>query len=212
MTRLSFFLLAAAAFATESVLAHFSLTYPPTRGFSEDIEANAPCGGFNTPLATRSQFPLKNGFVEINAEHPVYSYQVNILVSDAPTETAFTNASTVNVASGNNNFPLQACFPVNLSQVPNAKNGTNATLQVIFNGGDGLLYQCTDIVLVDNAPSFNSSICTNANGTPGFPAQSPAAASSKAPGSNNNSSGVSLSAASSVIFGAALFMTCLLSI
>ncbi|KAI9028094.1 hypothetical protein CLU79DRAFT_682344, partial [Phycomyces nitens] len=145
--------------------AHFSLTYPPTRGFSESIEATAPCGGYDTPLANRTQFPLTNGFVEINAEHPTYTYQVNILINNSPTAADFTSSNLVTVASGKNSFPMAACLPLNLTAAPEAKNGTLATLQITFNGGDGALYQCTDVILTDNATDFNSSKCVNADGS-----------------------------------------------
>nr|KAJ3405866.1 hypothetical protein HK105_003649 [Polyrhizophydium stewartii] len=38
-------------------------------------------------------------------------------------------------------------YDVDLSNLPQAKDGVNATLQLMYNGGDGMLYQCTDIVL-----------------------------------------------------------------
>lgn len=40
----------------------------------------------------------------------------------------------------------------------------NATIQVIYNGGDGSLYQCADVVLVTNATGFDQSKCVNNNG------------------------------------------------
>ncbi|KAL0092495.1 hypothetical protein J3Q64DRAFT_1719188 [Phycomyces blakesleeanus] len=142
MTRLGFAVVAVAILSVaQTASAHFSLTYPPTRGFSESIEANAPCGGYDTPSANRSSFLLKDGFVEINAEHPSYTYQVNILINSNPTSADFTSSNLVTVASGQNSFPLAACIPVNLTDVSGATNGTLATLQVTFNGGDGALYQ-----------------------------------------------------------------------
>lgn len=41
----------------------------------------------------------------------------------------------------------------------------NATIQLIYNGGDGALYQCADVVLVTTAATFNQSMCVNNNGT-----------------------------------------------
>lgn len=38
-------------------LAHFTLDYPTTRGFTEDIEDQF-CGGFKDPSSNRTSFPL----------------------------------------------------------------------------------------------------------------------------------------------------------
>ncbi|KAF7722094.1 hypothetical protein EC973_003709 [Apophysomyces ossiformis] len=146
------------------VSAHFQLTYPASRGFNEDQEPTAPCGGFNTPQA-RTQFPLKNAFVEIMAHHPQYTYQVNVLINNQPSAADFTTANLKEIASGQRNYPMAACLSVNFANVTGATNGANATIQVLFNGGDGQLYQCTDVVLVDQAPNFNASQCVNADGS-----------------------------------------------
>ncbi|KAG0170636.1 hypothetical protein DFQ28_000160 [Apophysomyces sp. BC1034] len=144
--------------------AHFQLTYPTSRGFNEDQEPTAPCGGFDS-VQPRTQFPLQNGFVEIAAHHPQYTYQVNVLINNQPTTADFVAANLKQIAMGQRNYPMAACLPVNFANVTDAKNGVNATIQVLFNGGDGQLYQCTDVVLVDQAANFNASQCVNADGS-----------------------------------------------
>ncbi|KAI8370330.1 uncharacterized protein BYT42DRAFT_581852 [Radiomyces spectabilis] len=144
--------------------AHFQLTYPQTRGMDHAKEPTAPCGSFDS-VGPRTEFPLSGGFVEINAGHPQYQYSVKVLVNGNPTASDFSGDNLKEIASGQRNYPQQACLPVDFSKVSDAKNGANATLQIIFNGGDGELYQCSDVTLVDNAPNFNKSMCINADGS-----------------------------------------------
>ncbi|KAI9470583.1 MAG: hypothetical protein EXX96DRAFT_653703 [Benjaminiella poitrasii] len=156
--------LVATLLSAQAVLAHFQLTYPETRGFNEDQEPTAPCGGFDT-VGSRTQFPLKDGFVEINSGHTSYSYVVNVLVNNNPTASDFSSNSTVQVASGSRDYPQAACLSLNLTNSPDIKAGANATIQIIYNGGDGQLYQCTDVVFSDSPSGWNNSVCVNADGS-----------------------------------------------
>ena len=126
--------------ALSSVQAHYQLTYPQSRGFVEDSEPLAPCGGFNTVNTTRTEFPIKNGFLEINSEHVQYQYTVNLALKSNPGAADFSSQNAT-VANGTNSFPDQACLPVDLSKVNGAVDGTPATLQIVYNAGDSLLYQ-----------------------------------------------------------------------
>ncbi|KAI9277410.1 hypothetical protein BY458DRAFT_504897 [Sporodiniella umbellata] len=137
----------------QMVLGHFTVTYPSSRGFNEDQEPIGPCGGFNTASAQRTAFPLQDGFIEINSGHTSYSYQIN----------AIQGNTTVNVGSGSRAYPQAACLPLTLDK--SITEGTNATLQVIYNGGDGLLYQCIDATFANQVNGFNKSACVNADGS-----------------------------------------------
>lgn len=141
MPRLSIFALGAAAALSllQGVSGHYQLLYPQSRGFSEDTEPTAPCGGFNQVLAQRAEFPLHGGFLEINSEHTQYAYQIKLALGNNPDSNAFANASTV--GGGQRNYPLQSCLSVDLSNVTQATDGTNATFQIMYNAGDSILYQ-----------------------------------------------------------------------
>lgn len=119
--------------------AHFTLSYPSSRGFDESNESTAPCGGYNTVSTQRVQMPLNSSFIEINSGHPSYTYVVNVLASNSPSVADFSNTSNlVEVAQGGRSYPQAACLPLAFKNIaPN----TNVTLQVAYNGGDGLLYQ-----------------------------------------------------------------------
>lgn len=121
-------------------LAHFTLKYPSSRGFDENTEPTAPCGGFDTASTTqRVQMPLKGSFIEIDSGHTSYTYLINALPKNNPTTADFTSANLVQVAQGGRNYPQAACLPIAFGD--NLKANTNVTLQVVYNGGDGLLYQ-----------------------------------------------------------------------
>ncbi|KAI7851647.1 hypothetical protein BDC45DRAFT_515502 [Circinella umbellata] len=194
MTRIGFFATVVAGLTLlQSVSAHYQLTYPESRGFSEDNEPSAPCGGFNTASSNRTQFPLKNGFVEINSGHTSYSYEIKLVTNSAnPSASDFSSAPTV--ANGSRNYPGEGCLPIDLSSVSNASAGTNATIQVIYDGGDGSLYQCVDVTLAENPSNFDSSACVNADGS------DPTGSSSVADGGNSGASGLTVA---SGVFAAA---------
>jgi hypothetical protein len=141
MTRVSFFnsfLLGLAIF--QSASCHFQLIYPPTRGFDETKEPTVPCGGFDTASIPRTPFPLTGAFVEIDAGHTSYTYTVNVLLKSDPVTADFTGSKLVPVSEGTRNYPQKTCIALDFSR-SKATSGTDATLQIIFNGGDGELYQ-----------------------------------------------------------------------
>ncbi|KAG8805431.1 hypothetical protein FRC17_005522, partial [Serendipita sp. 399] len=133
--------------------AHFQLSYPPTRGFDEDKEPTAPCGGFDA-VSTRTPFPLGSALIKLASEHEKANVRVMISFSTNPTTIAdFTNTTT-----GGEQKPVREfltvegediCIGVDIRSVgyPNATDSTPATLSVLYEGGDGPLFQCADIVL-----------------------------------------------------------------
>ncbi|GAA5961599.1 hypothetical protein JCM10213_007194, partial [Rhodosporidiobolus nylandii] len=81
--------LATLAVAASLASAHFTLDYPPTRGFDEDLEPNF-CGGFSTPSSSRAPFPLSGSApVLIDSHHP--SAEVAILLSFSENPTSFAD-------------------------------------------------------------------------------------------------------------------------
>lgn len=148
-------------------VAHFQLNYPPTRGFDDDTEPQTICGGFNT-VSNRTAFPLSGGQIQITSFHVQASVFAEISFDSNP--TSFTQFNTS--SNGTNYSPLipvnqipegAACWNVNVASlnVTDAKDGTNATLVVIFDGGDGTLYQCADLILSSSASIPSGSIASN---------------------------------------------------
>ncbi|KAJ3330188.1 hypothetical protein HDU76_006241 [Blyttiomyces sp. JEL0837] len=143
--------------------AHFQITYPTARTFSEVNEIYGPCG--NEPLATRSYFPINGGFLKGKSYHSSAQAQFNIAITSSDPTTAQFNQTfgpgTATIAYGD----FQT-VPFDLSKIPGVVNNTMATLQVVFNAGDGILYQCSDVILIANATNTNAAIhSTSASST-----------------------------------------------
>ncbi|ORZ22250.1 hypothetical protein BCR42DRAFT_447575 [Absidia repens] len=181
-----------ALIACQTVFGHYQLTYPPSRGFDESREVTAPCGGFNTVSKNRTDFPLKNGFLEINSEHIKYTYKVFAVIGNNPNTAEFGSDSNV-IGQGQVNYPSESCLQVDFSSIKNATDGTPATLQVIYMAGDGDLYQCTDVTLKTEPSNFNSSACINADGS------SPSGSSGSQPSSTSAASTIHAGAVMTVM-------------
>ncbi|CAO3572445.1 unnamed protein product [Mortierella alpina] len=157
--------LATALLCSSAAMAHFTLDYPTSRGFSDDNEPQAPCGGFNS-AANRTQFPLTKGFLQINSGHVTADIKVNVVYGNNPAAADFTSAGATPASSLSIKNPGNSCLPLDLSTFKGAADNTNATIQIIYNGGDSPLYQCADVILVSSAPSFDTSQCKNVGTAP----------------------------------------------
>ncbi|KAJ3111178.1 hypothetical protein HDU96_005918 [Phlyctochytrium bullatum] len=125
--------------------AHYVLTVPLTRGFDDDAQVNGPCGGYNASVNPVA-FPLST-YVEISATHSTGKLTVNLRPAEGT--AAFTRLGEFDVSNG----AVGPCNPppyidrFNVT-VPSAfKSGDRAVLQTIFDGPDGRLYQCADVVI-----------------------------------------------------------------
>ncbi|KAG5719316.1 hypothetical protein E4T56_gene13297 [Termitomyces sp. T112] len=148
-----------------AVSAHFQLQFPPPRGVFEMNDEITFCDGYMTPAATRSTFPLSNGFFSLNSEHPQFT--TGVFVSTAGNPTSFNNFTQVKPffqTEGEGIF----CFPLSLSSSSNAtslQNGQNVTIQIVYDGGDGQLFQCADLTLSNDFTIPSDVPCTNATGS-----------------------------------------------
>ncbi|TNY17665.1 hypothetical protein DMC30DRAFT_333637, partial [Rhodotorula diobovata] len=173
--------------------AHFTLDYPPTRGFDEDIESQF-CGGFSTPSSARTPFPLSGSApVTIGSHHASADVAIFLSLDSNPTSFADFNETSTGQSYG----PLKPfgqisgtgdyCFTVDVASLglSDLSNGTVATLQVEYNGGDGYLFQCADVVLVSDFSLPSNVSCAN----PTESAASSGSASMSASASNTAASG-----------------------
>ncbi|KIK97648.1 hypothetical protein PAXRUDRAFT_92813, partial [Paxillus rubicundulus Ve08.2h10] len=151
--------------------AHFQLQYPLPRGdFVEDQEPTF-CDGYDNAATNRTVFPLSNGIINLNSEHPTWTAGVIVSTKQDPSSFGdFNSSSGVQLAvpyfqqDGEGKY----CFPIDLAQTgfSGIQDGANVTIQIIFDGGDGSLYQCADLTLSANVtvPSDATS-CTNVTST-----------------------------------------------
>lgn len=71
---------------TSFASAHFTLDYPPARGFDEDQLVNFPCGGQNSVSSNRTSWPLAGGPIQLSMEHDHAAVQVLIALGNDATD------------------------------------------------------------------------------------------------------------------------------
>ncbi|KAJ3099136.1 hypothetical protein HDU96_010814 [Phlyctochytrium bullatum] len=152
---LSILLLLSALVATPS-RAHYVLTVPATRGFIDADEPKAPCGGFNTPVNPVA-FAAVDATVEIALTHSTGRMTINLRPSSTANNSNDNTANSsawVTLGSFNVTNPMPSvCAPppfmntFKVSVPQGFKDGDRAVLQTVFDGPDGVLYQCADVVI-----------------------------------------------------------------
>ncbi|KIK02304.1 hypothetical protein K443DRAFT_97168 [Laccaria amethystina LaAM-08-1] len=156
-----FFTLAVFAIVA-GVNAHFQLQFPPPRGvFVEDNEPTF-CDGYPNPAANRTEFPLTGGFITLNSEHPLWTS--GVLLSTVSDPTSFNNFSQITPyaqAHGEGSFCLP--FDLSMTNATGLQDGQNVTIQIVYDGGDGNLYQCADLTLSKNFTISSNITCSNAS-------------------------------------------------
>ncbi|ODO07308.1 hypothetical protein L198_00887 [Cryptococcus wingfieldii CBS 7118] len=155
--------LLASSLMASTALAHFTLDYPTTRGFDEDKEPDF-CGGF-TSVSSRQPFPLGSGPVHIDSHHTLATVVAFISTSDNP-----SSFDDFNTTSNGTSIPLassifqvaegDSCFNIDLGGSLGLTNGSDVTLQIQYDGGDGNLYQCADLILIDGYEIPSNETCT----------------------------------------------------
>ncbi|OWZ54513.1 hypothetical protein J008_01793 [Cryptococcus neoformans] len=150
---------------TSTALAHFTLDYPQSRGFVDDTETQF-CGGFNT-VEARQSFPLGSGPVHIDSHHALATIVAFISTSSNPTSfddfNTTSNGTAIPLASSIFQVPQgEKCFNIDLQSLNvGLTNGSEVTLQIQYDGGDGNLYQCSDLVLIEGYEVPSNETCTN---------------------------------------------------
>ncbi|KAJ6549896.1 hypothetical protein B0H19DRAFT_1264782 [Mycena capillaripes] len=139
------------------------LQSPPPRGvFVEDDEPNF-FDGYDNVASSRTIFPLSGGFFSLNSEHTSWTVGANLFTKANPTTFQDFNSAVVPFSpmSGAGIF----CMSLDLSKTNDVQDGQNVTLQFVYDGGDGELFQCADLTLSRTA-QVSSNVCCR-NGTTG---------------------------------------------
>jgi len=200
--KLTWSALAIAFAAASAVNAHFQVLYPPVRGpFDDDNEVQF-CDSYTEP-ANRSPFPLNDGLISWLTTHP--SWTVGVLISTAASPTSFNDFHTssgadqlvVGYYEGNGTNGLCVSVKPTAAGIPGIQNGTNVTFQMVYNGGDGILYQCMDVTLSDQVTTPSNITCSEVAGQP----PSNTSSISPSPTSTKSSSGGIIPATSNGLLG-----------
>ncbi|KAJ7275274.1 hypothetical protein B0H12DRAFT_968949, partial [Mycena haematopus] len=145
--------------------AHFQLQVPIPRGvFVEDNEPTF-CDGYNDAVTNRSTFPITGGYFVLNSEHTSWTIGVNLSTSQDP--QTFQDFSLPVFPFASESGEGLACFPLDLSSA-GLTNGQNITLEFVFDGSDGTLFQCADVTVSSTAQLPADSTCnftTSASGS-----------------------------------------------
>ncbi|KAJ6562166.1 hypothetical protein B0H19DRAFT_1375342 [Mycena capillaripes] len=161
-TSTAFLLASLAALAN----AHFQLKFPAPRGvFEEEDEPNF-CDGYDNPAANRTLFPLTGGFYSLNSEHTSWTAGVSLANQGNPTQFSdFLSIVPFFKDSGEGAF----CFDLDFIKINSTglKDGQNVTLEIVFDGGDGKLFQCADLTLSSTTKLDKSNLCKNVSSSGG---------------------------------------------
>ena len=130
---------------------------------------------------------------------------INVVYGDNPAAADFTAAAATPASSVALSHPGKACFPLDLSSFQGAANNTNATIQIVYSGGDSPLYQCADVVLVSSATGFDQTKCVNDSGS------STTTSGSTATPTNASSAGAALSAKGAATAAAAVLVAAIMT-
>ncbi|KAL8697303.1 MAG: hypothetical protein Q9201_007193 [Fulgogasparrea decipioides] len=170
---------------TSLTSAHFTLDYPQVRGFDEDQLGTFPCGGQNTISNNRTSWPLAGGTIQLTMEHDHAAVQVLLALGNNVTDGFSTILVPTTQEQGIGKFCLS---DVKVPESLGAKEGDNATIQVVTNGDPtGGLYNCADITF--SATNTSAQECTNGKGV----------TTTKYTGKSANANGTDSTAASSTM-------------
>ncbi|KAJ3303162.1 hypothetical protein HDV03_004150 [Kappamyces sp. JEL0829] len=132
--------------------AHYSLKSPLARGSDELNELTGPCAKY--AVGTRTPIAVSGSSISIASGHNSASMDINLSLSPDPASQTDFVAVTTGIAItkvGSLSFAFDA------SKIAGAKVGSNVTIQTIYNGPDGALYQCADVVLTNATAPVSSS-------------------------------------------------------
>ena len=119
--------------AVVPVFAHYTLDYPPTTGFDEDQEPNAPCGGFDPDSTNVTSWPLSGGEIAIDSHHPQMTLLYRAQLMGSTKWVNLTDGFLLMTGLG------ELC--INAGPVPANWTGKVGVVQTIGQPPDGILYQ-----------------------------------------------------------------------
>ena len=142
-----------------TILAHFTLMQPSSRGKDELKMLEGPCGGFNEFNPNRIRIPLKYDLI-IKSTHSKadISYFIALNNPSNPTDYQFQPLLSDNVVKIGNHTSV-----ADFSKIKQIKDGANGTLQILFKSGDGNLYQCSDVTFDVSLANSDGSITSFAS-------------------------------------------------
>ncbi|KAJ3216624.1 hypothetical protein HDU67_009231, partial [Dinochytrium kinnereticum] len=127
-----------------SANAHAVITSPkPRENFSEARQLFPPCG-LRQEVGARSDFPISGGTLSLNSFHPSAEVEFQFALGPNPGDGDFVTVRSASLTSSG----VHSSPPLDLvAAVQAVDNGSVGTLRFRYNAGDGILYQCSDVVI-----------------------------------------------------------------
>ena len=113
-----------------TALAHFSIESPTSREGDEAAMGDFPCGGGKTVSPTRSQWSLNGGPIQLDMGHDESAVQVLLGLGNDPG----TNFNITLLPTIQEQGPGDFCIGAVTIPEGVARDGLNATIQVVTNG------------------------------------------------------------------------------
>ncbi|KAL7752243.1 hypothetical protein RI367_002288 [Sorochytrium milnesiophthora] len=146
--------------ASHLVQAHYILNTPKSRGFDDDGESKPVCGSFNSVMSPRVSWDLTSP-ITITSYHPNADLNIFLSLSENPTTVDdFKKISYQRITQAANLsytgiFTDQSVQPLGVKALTDL-SGKDATLMMTYDGGDGLLYQCSDLTITPGAKTSSA--------------------------------------------------------
>ncbi|KAH9906425.1 hypothetical protein F4778DRAFT_778820 [Xylariomycetidae sp. FL2044] len=142
---------------------HFTVQFPPPIGeFKDEEEGTGPCGGYTPDLASldATDFHVDGDAIATFSSHPQTDWLFRI-TADNSASGNWTEIYDIVQQSGPGNY----CTPA--VTVPSEWVGKKAILNLVANGLDGMLYQCSAVNFVEGSTERSTSDCQNGTGVQG---------------------------------------------
>ncbi|KAJ3100411.1 hypothetical protein HDU97_002243 [Phlyctochytrium planicorne] len=132
--------------------------------FSESKQVFPPCA--KAAVGARTVFPIQGGAINMTSYHTTATVSFELALTADPKEADFlyTVIPVRSIPRGKSTLKeidLRAAVGSDVQLV----DGAVATLRFKFDGGDGTLYDCSDIILKDTTPVVTTTTTTIATTT-----------------------------------------------
>ena len=117
--------------------AHFYLNYPPTIGFDDDLENEAPCGSFTVDFSKDNvtNFHVAGDSIALTSIHPMSTWLFRATLDQTATKGNWTSLLPTVSQTGLGDYCERDVV------VPSSWAGQKGVIGIVQDAPDGILYQ-----------------------------------------------------------------------